>query len=222
MWSHSQIKIEFGTQEKNPAHTYQDCPSPTDFSCIWRSFTSFFCFISQQPFCMHLLKAVLRVCPLPYTQTTSLPLLSSLSCTLNLQNSAKEEEISDLDFCDLVSESMATQKIKKGSKMDVECIPHPDISIDKLKEILISISSDSTRNSSMENITMSMHVFFAQVMLLVEELHIRDTVSVQAKPHLVHLTNYGLYVCRNAKDEYYSPSVAAPSDLRVKKWCILI
>ncbi len=66
---------------------------------------------------------------------------------------------------------------------------------------------------------MSMHVLPAQVMLLVEELHIRDTVSMQAKPHLVHLTNYGLYVCRNAKDEYYSPSVAAPSDLRVKKWC---
>ncbi len=152
-------------------------------------------------------------------QFATVSLLSSLSCTLNLQNSAEEEEISDLDFCDLVSESVAAQKIKKGSKMDVECIPHPDISIDKLKEILISISPSITRNSSMENITMSMHVLSAQVMLLVEELHIRDTVSVQAKPHLVHLTNYGLYVCRNAKDEYYSPSVAAPSDLRVKKWC---
>ncbi len=152
-------------------------------------------------------------------QLTTVSLLSSLSCTLNLQNTAEEEEISDLDFCDLVTESIAAQKIKKGSKMDVECIPHPDISITKLKEVLISISPSITRNSTMENIVMSMHVLCVQVMLLVEELQIRDAVSIQAKPHLVHLTNYGLYVCRNARDEYYSPSVAAPSDLRVKKWC---
>ncbi len=152
-------------------------------------------------------------------QLTTVSLLSSLSCTLNLQNTAEVKEISDLDFCDLVTESMAVQKMKKGSKIDVECIPHPDISIVKLKEILISISPSITRNSSMEKVTMSLHVLCVQVMLLVEDLQIRDAISVQAKPHLVHLTNYGLYVCRNARDEYFSPSVAASSDLRVKKWC---
>lgn len=154
-------------------------------------------------------------------QFTTVSFLSSLSCTLNLRDSAEEEELSDLlsEYCDLVSESMSIQKVKKGSKINVECIPHPDINIEKLKEILISISPSITRNSSMENIAQSMHILCAQVMLLVEELHIREAISVQAKPHLVQLTNYGLYVCRNAKDEYLSPSVAAPSDLRVKKWC---
>jgi len=154
-------------------------------------------------------------------QFTTVSFLSALSSTFNLQNSAEKEELSDLlsEYCDLVSESVTIQKNKKGSKMNVECIPHPDIDIDKLKQVLISISPSITRNASMENVATSMHILCAQVMLLVEELHIRDAVSVQAKPHLVHLTNYGLYICRNATDEYSSPSVAAPSDLRVKKWC---
>ena len=154
-------------------------------------------------------------------QFTTVSFLSSLSCTLNLRDSAEEEELSDLlsEYCDLVSESLSIQKVKKGSKINVECIPHPDINIEKLKEILISISPSITRNSSMENVAQSMHILCAQVMLLVEELHIREAISIQAKPHLVQLTNYGLYVCRNSKDEYFSPSVASPSDLRVKKWC---
>ncbi len=67
----------------------------------------------------------------------------------------------------------------------------------------------------MENITMSMHVLSAQVMLLVEELHIRDTVSVQAKPHLVACTSVEMQRTNITS----SPSVAAPSDLRVTKWC---
>ena len=154
-------------------------------------------------------------------QFTTVNFLSALSCTLNLQNSAEMKETADLlsDYCDLISESVSIQTKKGSPKINVECIPHPDLSIDKLKEILISISPSITRNSSIENVAISMHILCAQVMLLVEELQIRDTVSVQAKPHLVMLTNYGLYICRNAHDEYYSPSVAAPSDLRVKKWC---
>ncbi len=67
---------------------------------------------------MHLLKAAPSLSITIHTdnQFATVSLLSSLSCTLNLQNSAQEENISDLDFCDLVSESMAAQKIKKGLK----------------------------------------------------------------------------------------------------------
>lgn len=154
-------------------------------------------------------------------QFTTISFLSSLSYTLNLHDSAEEEEMSHLlsEYYDLVSESISIQKVKKGSKINIECIPHPDSNIKKLKEILISISPSITRNSTIDNVAQSMHILCAQVMLLVEQLQIRDTFNIQANPHLVHLTNYGLYVCRNSKDECLSPSVAAPDNLRVKKWC---
>ena len=56
-------------------------------------------------------------------------------------------------------------------------------------------------------------------MLLVKEVRIRYSLTTQAHPHLVLLTNYGLFVCMNATDGRSSPSVSLLSNLKVKKWC---
>ena len=65
----------------------------------------------------------------------------------------------------------------------------------------------------------SLTILYQQVVLLVEELRIRDILTSRFYPHLVFLTNYGVYVCVNQTSEKCSPSVVDPSKLSVKKWC---
>ena len=155
--------------------------------------------------------------------TTTLSFLSALSCNLNLRNSAEEEVLSDLlsEYIDVVAESIAqkSMKVKKSSKSTAEFLQHTNEGVDKFKKLLIGISPTITRSSSIDECVASMQFLCQQVMLLVEELRIRDSITTQAHPHLILLTNYGLYVCRNVNREVSSPSVFDSSELQPKKWC---
>ena len=152
--------------------------------------------------------------------SATLSLLSALSVSVNLRDSAEEEELSDLlsDYIDLAAESVSKQ-IKPLVRPNVEFIQQHDLDVDKLKQMLLGIGPKISRSRSIEESAATMQIFCQQVMLLVEDIRIRDSVCLKSNPHLVLLTNYGLFVCKNSNYDQFSPSVASPSDLQVRKWC---
>ena len=152
--------------------------------------------------------------------SATLSLLSALSVSVNLRDSAEEEELSDLlsDYIDLAAESVSKQS-KPLLRPSVEFIQQHDLDVDKLKQMLLGIGPKISRSRSIEESAASMQIFCQQVMLLVEDIRIRDSVCLKSNPHLVLLTNYGLFVCKNSNYDQLSPSVVSPSDLQVRKWC---
>ena len=152
--------------------------------------------------------------------SATVSLLSALSVSVNLRDSAEEEELSDLlsDYIDLAAESISKQS-RPLTRPNVEFIQQHDLDVDKLKQMLLGIGPKIQRSRSIEESAASMQIFCQQVMLLVEDIRIRDSVCLKSNPHLVLLTNYGLFVCKNSNFDQSSPSVASPSDLQVRKWC---
>ena len=152
--------------------------------------------------------------------SATLSLLSALSVSVNLRDSAEEEELSDLlsDYIDLAAESISKQT-KPLTRPNVEFVQQHDLDVDKLKQMLLGIGPKISRSRSIEESAATMQIFCQQIMLLVEEIRIRDSVCLKSNPHLVLLTNYGLFVCKNSNFDQQSPSVASPSDLQVRKWC---
>lgn len=155
--------------------------------------------------------------------SATLSFLCALSFNLNLQDSVEEEELSELlsDYIDLTTNALSrkTQKVQKSLKPNVELLHLSEVDMDNFKKTLLKISPSITRNSSAEKCAATLCILCEQVMLLVEEVRIRDSLTIQAHPHLVLLTNYGLFVCVNASDGHRCPSVSLPSNLKVKKWC---
>lgn len=152
--------------------------------------------------------------------SATLSLLSALSVSVNLRDSAEEEELSDLlsDYIDLAAESVSKQA-RPLTRPSVEFVQQHNLDVDKLKQMLLGIGPKIPRSNSIEESAASMQILCQQVMLLVEDIRIRDSVCLKSNPHLVLLTNYGLFVCKNSNYDQLSPSVSSPSDLQVRKWC---
>ena len=152
--------------------------------------------------------------------SATLSLLSALSVSVDLRDSAEEEELSDLlsDYIDLAAESVSKQS-RPLVRPRVEFIQQHDLDVDKLKQMLLGIGPKISRSRSIEESATTMQIFCQQIMLLVEDIRIRDSVYLKSNPHLVLLTNYGIFVCKNSNFDQLSPSVASPSDLQVRKWC---
>ena len=151
--------------------------------------------------------------------STTLSFLAALSSQLLLRDSEEEDKLSELlsDYIDLAE--LTAGKPSKPATPTVELLQPSEEGVVTVKQILLSISPSITRNSSPAQCVASLHVLCEQVMLLVEEVRIRDAMATQCHAHLVLLTNYGLYVCAHAAGERFSPAVLAPADVRVKKWC---
>ncbi len=152
-----------------------------------------------------------------HTENTSatLSLLSALSCMVDLHDKAEEKEmdsiLSDYEF---VVEP--EQKKPESNKQHyVEFSYHSEDTLEKLKREMMEISPAVKKGKSVK----VLQILHQQVMLLVEELKIRDMLTSRFHPHLVFLTNYGIYVCFNVRSEKRSPSILDPNKLSVKKWC---
>ena len=152
--------------------------------------------------------------------SATLSLLSALSVSVDLRDTAEEEELSGLlsDYIDLAAESVSKQS-RPLVRPSVEFIQQHDLDVDKLKQMLLGIGPKISRSRSIEESAATMQIFCQQVMLLVEEIRIRDLMTLKSNPHLVLLTNYGIFVCKNSNSDQLSPSVASPSDLQIREWC---
>ncbi len=160
---------------------------------------------------------------LPQNTSGTLSFLSALSSSLNLVNSAEQEELSELlsDYIDLGCDSLhgGVQNTRRSVRRTIEFSQPPDLDIELLKQSLLKISPSITKSFSEAECVATLQILCWQVMLLVEEIRIRDSMTVQSHPHLVLLTNYGLYVCANKRGEQNAPSVFTHDQLEVKKWC---
>ena len=149
--------------------------------------------------------------------SATLSFLSALSMSVNLRDSAEELSNFPSDYMDLETESVSKQS-RSLMRPSVEFIQQHDLDVNKLKQMLLESGPKISHFRSIEESAASMHIFCQQVMLLVEDICIHDYVCLKSNPHLVLLTNYGLFVCRNFNSEQLSPSVLSSSDLLVQKW----
>ena len=159
--------------------------------------------------------------------SATLSFLTALSCVVELHDSAEEAAMDDLlEDYDLMVESVPTDasKLKTGQQQQqqqhhVEFVYHTGEKLDDLKRDMVHKSPAITKSIPWESAREALRILYQQVMLLVEELRIRDLLTSTFYPHLVFLTNFGIYVCPNEASEKCSPSVLDPSKLSVKKWC---
>lgn len=154
--------------------------------------------------------------------SATMSFLSAVSCVVDLHDTKEEKEMDNLlsDY-DFVIDTVKTEKKKSNADKQhyVEFVYHSDEKMDKLKKAMGTISPAITRNIPRGSYCESLKILYQQVMLLVEELRIRDILTSRFYPHLVFLTNFGIYVCLNETSEKCSPSVMDTSKLTVKKWC---
>ena len=155
--------------------------------------------------------------------SATLSFLSALSSNLNLTDSKEEEVLTELlsDYIDLCSDSFSAtvQKTKKSIRPSIEFLQPSEAELDQLKKMLLNVSPSITKSSSKAQSASNLQILCWQIMLLVEETRVRDMMTTITHPHLVLLTNCGLYICVNAAGEQNYPSVFVPSELTVKKWC---
>ena len=154
--------------------------------------------------------------------------LNAVSCVVDIHDTEVEKEmdhiLSDYDLMDdnFGSETDMKKQSDHSAKDDrhkVEFVDRSCENLDVLKRAMVYVSPVITKGISFETCNATITILYQQVMLLVEELRIRDHLSSSFYPHFVFLTNYGVYVCLNKASEKCSPAVLDPSELSVKKWC---
>lgn len=152
--------------------------------------------------------------------SSMLALLSALSYSMTLCNTLEQKAFDELlsDYIDLGGNSLSS----KGQKNDKRSVEFRETSLENqetLKQILLCISPSITKSSSIEQSTSVLQIILGQVMMMIEEINIRGSHTIQYQLQLVLLTNFGLFVCANSAGENYTPAVLQPVDLKVKRWC---
>ena len=155
--------------------------------------------------------------------SATLSFLSALSCVVDLHDTVEEKAMDTiLSDYDLVIDTIPAdaKKVKESQGLHyVEFVYHGEEQVSTLKRAMVGISPAIAKGVRNQESANTVKILYQQVVLLVEELRIRDLLTSRFYPHLIFLTNYGIYVCRNEASEKCSPSVMNPSKLSVKKWC---
>ncbi|KAL5515060.1 hypothetical protein EMCRGX_G000178 [Ephydatia muelleri] len=152
---------------------------------------------------------------------STLALLGAIAGAVDLKDVFEEDAKSDIlaEFEDLGSHPIV--KRIAGSKLPVKSqatFRQPHLAEgDKLRYLLME-NSNKARTST--GSTFGLHILGQQVMLYAEVLPKQSCdASPQCHPHLVLLTNHGLYMCTNDIASHHSPAVFRTQQLRLKKWC---
>ena len=152
---------------------------------------------------------------------STLALLGAIAGAVDLKDVFEEDAKSDIlaEFEDLGSHPIV--KRIAGSKLPVKSqatFRQPHLAEgDKLRYLLMENSNKAQTSTGS---TFSLHILGQQVMLYAEVLPKQSCeASPQCHPHLVLLTNHGLYMCTNDIASHHSPAVFRTQQLRLKKWC---
>ena len=156
--------------------------------------------------------------------SATLSFLTALSCVVSLHDREHEQEmeclLSDYELVDDTGEEESpSKKADADEQHTVEFRYHSEDKLLVLKQKMAMISPAISKNAPRDVSSGMLKILYQQVMLLVDELRIRDILASRFYPHLVFLTNYGIYVCVNETSERCSPSAMDPTKLGVKKWC---
>lgn len=151
--------------------------------------------------------------------------VAALSRSVQLKDPSAEQEVSQIlsEFVDIKEDPFGESPTEEVASLHmdrrrVEFVVMSERQLNDLKLHLVESYPAVARNSSVKKCAMSMQLFSAQLMLLAEQVRIRDTQTLQYRPHLLIVTNYGLYLCVNTISPDISPCVFSHALLAVKRW----
>ena len=163
--------------------------------------------------------------------SATISFLNAAACVVDFHDKEEEKQMDDLlsqyDLMDDTPTEPETDtsrkkpsKKKEKERHKVEFSYKAEDTLDNLKRAMVKESPSITKTMSREVCNQAIKILYQQVVLLVEELRIRDHISSSYYPHFVFLTNFGMYVCLNLPGgKKCSPAVLNPGELAVKKWC---
>lgn len=131
-------------------------------------------------------------------------------------------DVTDDDpFGDMTPRSPLTPGLSSQlSSSNIELTLPMDKQLSDIKLHLVESHPDVAAGSSVHSCSESMQILVPQVMLLAEQLRVKDSLSVHYTPHIALCTNYGLFLCSNCLNSDILPPLLllAPSQLAVKRW----
>jgi hypothetical protein len=154
--------------------------------------------------------------------------MSSLAASVGFNRETPEKDIENIlegfvDVTDDVFGSMTTDlpdPTHLTKRSIIELMLPSDAHLNDLKLHLVESHPDVARGSSITKCSESIQFLFTSVMLLAEQVRVRETMIVTYRPHLFLLTNFGLFVCGNSLNAEMIPSllILTSSQLVVKRW----
>ena len=163
------------------------------------------------------------------SQVTSL-VVSALAATVGFKEKVQEKEVEHLleDFVDITDDPFGEQTpagpispIKQFAKrLAVELVLPNDESLNDLKLHLVESHPDVARGSSVKACSENIQILLPNIMLLAEQVRIREIQSVLYRPHMILLTNFGIFLCGSSLNPDVTPTllVLTPTQLVVKRW----
>lgn len=160
-------------------------------------------------------------------QSTSI-VISALAGTVGFKGKVKEKDMEHIleEFVDITDDVFGdntpadhTLPITQFDKLSAVELVLPN-ELNELKLHLVESHPDVARGSSVKNCSESIQVLLPSVMLLAEQVRVRDSLLVHYRPHLLLLTNFGLFICGSSLNPDVTPTllVLTPSQLVVKRW----
>ena len=106
------------------------------------------------------------------------------------------------------------------SSSNIELTLPMEKQINDIKLHLVESHPDVAAGSSVHSCSESLQILAPQVMLLAEQLRVKESLSVHYTPHIALWTNYGLFLCSNSLNSDIMPPLLllAPTQLAVKRW----
>lgn len=164
------------------------------------------------------------------SQSTALA-VSVLSGTVGFKEKLKEKDVERIlsEYADITDDPFGENTpadrslppiIGYAKLSAVELVLSNEFHLDELKLHLVESQPEVARGSSVKNCSESIQILYPAIMLLKEKVRIRDSVTDHYRPHLVLLTNFGIFMCASSLNPDVTPSllVLTPSQLVVKRW----
>ncbi|XP_019851972.1 PREDICTED: uncharacterized protein LOC109581917 isoform X2 [Amphimedon queenslandica] len=162
-------------------------------------------------------------------QVTSL-VLSALAATVGFKEKVQEKDVEHLleDFVDITDDPFGehtpagpVSPIKQFAKrLATELVLPSDTSLNELKLHLVESHPDVARGSSVKTCSENIQILLPNIMLLAEQVRLREVQTVLYRPHMILLTNFGLFLCASSLNADVTPTllVLSPTQLVVKRW----
>ena len=157
-------------------------------------------------------------------------LLTALVAKINIVDHKQAEKEGKIlqDFVDITDDPFGDEDDETEdpsppspslSRPSVEMIVSSNKDLTALKLHLVESQPEVARGSSVRKCSESMQIICSQIMLLAENIRVRDTMLCHYRPHLLLVTNFGLFLCSNTSLPNNTPclSLNTPTNINVKK-----
>ena len=158
---------------------------------------------------------------------STMSFMAALASILNLQDPTQDEQPSDFlsDYVDVTEdpqygEDSSVAASINPTKHPVDFVLPTPQQMGELMIRLVEHTLAVLQSTSVKKCADSLQILNYQIMLLAEQVRHKDVEYLHYRPHLVLLTNYGVFLCSNSSSPEISPCPFSPSHLVIKreKW----